>query len=659
MATARTKVGIVGGLVAAATLGGALFLTSSNEINVPVGSNLQAAINDAGCGTTLVLEANQSYAANVTLPKKDCGDQWITIQSSRAAELPEGARVGPAQAQLFARLQSTVNAGQVINTAPGAHHYRFIGIQFETRDEGVFVYDLVRLGASRGYPDAPEQTTLESVPHNIVIDRSWVAGRPNQQTQRGVSLNCRDCGITNSHIDNIIASGMDTQAVCAWNTPGPVHIINNYLSATGEIVMLGGSDPANEAMVPSNVEIRRNHLHRPMAWKGKGYTIKNGLEIKNGKNVTIDGNLIENNWCCEGQSGPTIVFTVRNQEGSAPYSIITNVSFTNNIVRNSDGAINLLGKDNIQTSQQASALLIRNNVFDQINGHFLTMNGYHDVTIEQNTHLQTSNTMTLSYNPSLRFVYRNNVTLEKAYGIIGDFGLIGTSGLEKWTPGYVFAGNVIAHPSLPSSENWYAPMPPGNEYPEALVITTDYRTPYAGKGADIDALLAAQAGANQPLPLPSPTATATPAISPIPIAVSPDNSRVPPLGQLVVADPAVWVLSGNLMLRNGSDSGGRGSQLLVCSGKVYGLGTDSAWWRWENGMNWTRVVNDPCAVASPTPTATVQPSPVPSPTIAPTATPTPTPVSSPSITPICRPNTRPVGCVCRNNAPVRPNGKCP
>ena len=42
--------------------------------------------------------------------------------------------------------------------------------------------------------------------------------------------------------------------------------------------------------------------------------VKNLLELKNARRVTIDGNLFEYSWS-SGQAGYAIVFTPRNQEG--------------------------------------------------------------------------------------------------------------------------------------------------------------------------------------------------------------------------------------------------------------------------------------------------------------------------------------------------------
>jgi len=44
------------------------------------------------------------------------------------------------------------------------------------------------------------------------------------------------------------------------------------------------------------------------------------------------------------------------------------VTFTNNIVRHSGGGLNLMGTDNIYSSQPTQRILIQNNLFDDING---------------------------------------------------------------------------------------------------------------------------------------------------------------------------------------------------------------------------------------------------------------------------------------------------
>lgn len=408
--------------------------------------DLQAAIDQAQPGDTIVLEAGAVYTAPITLPVKS-GNDFITIQTSRVSELPEGVRVSPSQSALFAKLQSSTNSEPIIKTKPGAHHYRFIGIEFSTANANVKVHDLIRLG------DWHTQTTLESVPHHLVIDRSYIHGFKTQEVQRGIALNSSETSILNSYISEVHGRGYDTQAICGWNGPGPYKIINNYLEAAGENVMFGGADPAIRELVPSDIEIRNNYFFKPLSWHTKDpsfagihWTVKNLFELKNARNVIIDGNVFENNWT-DAQAGRAILFTVRNEQSTAPWSTIENVQFTNNIVKNSPAALNMLGSDAPKPSKRGTGLRIANNLFIDISAAFLTMSGYYDVTVEHNTHFQSGNIMILYGEPSLRFTYRNNVTVRDSngYGVKGDGTGEGTVALEMFTPGYKFEKNVIAN----------------------------------------------------------------------------------------------------------------------------------------------------------------------------------------------------------------------
>jgi len=503
-------------------------------INVPAGGDLQAAINSAQLGDTIIIQAGATYGI-VTLPNKS-GTSYLTIQSSRASELT--GRVNPSQAALFAKLQSNINAEAVIKTTAGAHHYKFVGIEVSTSSTSVAVYDLVRFGEGR-----QTQTTSAQVPHDLIIDRSYIHGFADQDVQRGVSLNSAETTISNSYISNIHGIGFDTQAVGGWNGPGPFHIINNYLEGAGENIMFGGADPASSDLVPSNIEIRRNYVFKPLSWKvgdptyaGIHWTVKNLFELKNAKNVVIDGNVFENNWA-DGQAGQGILLTVRNQECTAPYSTVQNITFTNNTVKNALGALNFLGKDNeaepafgkcpLATggSVRGTGVTLNNNLFNNINGSWLTQNGFYNVSASRNTHVQNGNLTTLYGEQSQGFSYTTNLTIDHDYGIFGDGGTVGTSALDKYTPGWVMTGNVIAKP--------YGTYPPNNQYPPSLTLPPDYRSPYPGIGCDIDVLNAAQGGITPtpptplptPTPLPSPTPTPVPSPTPSPILTYGYESR--------------------------------------------------------------------------------------------------------------------------------------
>jgi hypothetical protein len=421
--------------------------------------SLQSAINAAQYGDTIILEAGATYTGSFVLPLKS-GTGEIVIQSSRVSELPEGARVNPSQSALFARIQSATPTEPVVKTVAGAHHYRFAGIEFSTSTASVVVYDLIRFGESRH-----TQTTLSSVPHHLVIDRCYIHGFDTQDVQRGVSLNSAESTVSNSYISKIHGVGYDTQAIAGWNGPGPYHIINNYLEGAGENIMFGGADPGIANLVPSDIEIRRNYVFKPKSWKvgdpsyaGTHWTVKNLLELKNARNVIIDGNVFENCWT-DGQTGIPILFTVRNQEGTAPWSILEDIKFTNNVVKGADGALNLLGSDNEKPSQRSSGLLIGNNLFTDIKGPFLTLNGYNNVSLLHNTHFQTGNIMVLYGTPVQQLVYRDNLTIRGAsgYGVFGDSLGEGVVALGKFAPDVVFKNNVLAlaQGSLYPKDNYF------------------------------------------------------------------------------------------------------------------------------------------------------------------------------------------------------------
>src|SRR5262249_23902872 len=144
-------------------------------------------------------------------------------------------------------------------------------------------------------------------------------------------------------------------------------------------------------LVPSDITISGNHIAKPTAWRSQGWTVKNLIELKNARRVSIDGNVLENNWQ-SGQQGYAVVLTPRNQYGTAPWTVVQQIQFTNNIVRHVAAGLNVLGTDDNQTSQPTTGITIRNNLFVDIsaanwggNGWLLYTNGGRSVTVDHNT----------------------------------------------------------------------------------------------------------------------------------------------------------------------------------------------------------------------------------------------------------------------------------
>jgi hypothetical protein len=184
--------------------------------------------------------------------------------------------------------------------------------------------------------------------------------------------------------------------------------------------------------------------------------------------VAIEGNLLENNWK-QAQNGFAILFTVRNQDGRAPWSVVEDVIFADNVVRHAGNGVNMHGRDDNYPSQQTRRVLIRNNLFEDIggsrwdgNGTLLQIiNGTMDVVFEHNTAFQTGSIIVTEGAPQTRFVYRLNVTPHNRYGITGAGTGTGGRTFDTFLPRAVVEKNVIVGGNA-------ADYPRGNFFPQSL-----------------------------------------------------------------------------------------------------------------------------------------------------------------------------------------------
>lgn len=441
---------------------------TGRKINVAGGEagarNFQAALDRAAAGDVILLEAGATFVGNFTLPKKSGTGDWITIRASTSdLQLPAaGTRVTPNDAARMPKLV-TPNADPVLKTAPGAHHYRLLGIELSVAPQTSITYDLIQLGSTG-------QTSLSDVPHDLVLDRCYIHGNATVNLRRGVALNSARTSVIDSYLADCHEQGADSQAICGWNGPGPFKIVNNYLEGAGENVMFGGADPKIPKLVPSDIEFRRNHCFKPLAWKkndpsyaGRAWSIKNLLELKNARRVLIDGNTFENNWV-DAQNGFSILFTVRNQEGTAPWSVVEDVSFTNNILKHVAAAINILGRDNNNESEQVQRIRIYNNLIYDVggkqwsgNGVFLQVSETRNVVVDHNTVLHRGNIINGHGQANEAFIFTNNLLPHNEYGVIGDGMGPGNATLKKYFSNLTFKKNAIAggQASLYPADNFF------------------------------------------------------------------------------------------------------------------------------------------------------------------------------------------------------------
>jgi len=427
---------------------------AGKTINVAEGEDVQAAINKAQPGDMIKLQAGATFTGNFRLPNKN-GSDWIVIRTSAAdADMPPaGTRVTPANSAIMPKLISP-NSRPVVYTDEGAHHYRFIGVEFGVA-QGKNIYNMIAFGA--------DQTSLAESPHDLIIDRCYIHGNDAGAVSRGVMLNCARAAVIDSYISNCHGEGFDTQAICGWNGSGPFKIVNNYLEGAGENVMFGGAKPSIKNLIASDIEFRLNRVYKPLSWKkghstyaGRPWSIKNLFELKNAQRVLIDQNVFENNWA-DAQAGYAILFTPRGEDGAAPWATAQDVTFTNNILRHSGNGFNIAGQDDTSPSQPSQRILIKNNLIEDIDGNkwgsasygpadgrfAQIVGGPPHIVIDHNTIIHSGSLIFADGAPGHGFIFRNNIARNNLYGVTGSNRSPGMDSLGFYFPGCDFKKNVI------------------------------------------------------------------------------------------------------------------------------------------------------------------------------------------------------------------------
>jgi hypothetical protein len=433
--------------------------SAGRTLRVPAGADLQRALDSAVAGDRILLAAGATFSGNFILREKAPGGisgGWITVQSDGTVP-SENVRVSPAQAAslAFPKIISP-NILPAITTNGAASRWRFVGVEVSVNQSITTNQGVIALGCANAC-----ETTLASQPVDIIFDRTYVHGTTNLDVRRCFGFNGARLAVIESYVSEC-HSTFDAQAIAGWNGPGPFKITNNYLEGAAENIAFGGGDPVvyGANLVPSDIEIRRNHITKPMSWKGGPWLVKNLLEFKQGRRVLIEGNVIENSWP-SGQAGYAFVLWSVNQQATCSWCVTEHMTIQNNVIRNTAGGFNLASTGSNGLAQYTAVpmnhLSILNNVVLGLDNAAVGGNGrlfqisdnIPYLVIEHNTGFSPSNSSFLwgGNLPLSNHVVRNNLVGGGQYQLFTVWG----QGQIAWdhaagtgTTGSVFAGNIVA-----------------------------------------------------------------------------------------------------------------------------------------------------------------------------------------------------------------------
>jgi hypothetical protein len=524
--------------------------SSGTVVPVPKGANLQSFINSAAPGITLTLEQGQIYYGPITLRSANTN---VTIMTKGADTLvPEGQRATPAKAVKFAKIVTKDPAKAAITTEPGAHGFKLVGLEVFACTNPLPLGG--RCPAGSGFAVLDQLINLVPTSSDIVLDRLYVHGDPAKGGRHGILLNSRQTNILNSYISDFKTENdlNDAQAIAGTLSTYDVTIQNNYLEGSSQSIMFGGGNVPSDQEIPTKIRILRNHFAKPLSWKGTKWAVKTLLELKYAKDVHIEGNVFDRTWVQSDQHGYAIVFTVKSQQKTSTFVKIKDVTFINNIVRDAGAGLQILGRDRTSDRDlgEVSNVLIRNNLFDAINGDLWggvdetgkpavglgfgvsIKNGPKTVTVDHNTIIQTrgkgpvidggisplrflitgkaTNNDPVGNLKAENLVFTNNIVHHGVSGISGDGVNMSTAAaaFAAYALGYTFLKNVVVGSSgggYPNyNDNFFNP---GDFSAVGFVdyIGRNYRlgqnSPYLfqgtdGKdvGADINLIIAKTAG---------------------------------------------------------------------------------------------------------------------------------------------------------------------
>jgi len=274
---------------------------------------------------------------------------------------------------------TTIGTGMTsASNADVPHGWKFSGIEFAPTS-GTMLYNVITVGNG-------SETSRYSMVHSFELDRIWCHDYSNAQNgpRRCIADNAQNLYVHDSYIAGMKDQNSDSQAIGGWGSMGPTAIVNNFLEASGENILYGGSYPTYYPLANQNKIFIGNYLYKPFIWKygyGAGggtpsgtclydqagidpdhqggeffldtgndqgyvcvagtwtttgsrpnhYGVKNLFEFKSGRDMTLVGNVFQGSWT-DQQNGQALTFL--QVHGSGPGIANDHITVINNKIVN-------------------------------------------------------------------------------------------------------------------------------------------------------------------------------------------------------------------------------------------------------------------------------------------------------------------------------------
>lgn len=395
-------------------------------VRVPVGGNVQAALDDArSAGGTLLLAVGTHLVNLVVRFVEDAKPVLITSDTSSIP--PNGVRITREYGPGLAWLKSANNLDPVIRYDLRSSDVHLTGL-------GIASLQFDRTMISFG---TDSMTSPDEQPERIVHDRLLMVGDPELGQHRGVMAHCRGYALTNSSLLEMHEEGRDSQCLAAWNGGQYLVLRNNTFEGGAENILFGGGAARTEAMAPKRVLIEGCTFTKNYAWNSLAHkpTMKCLLEIKQLRHGTIRNNIFEHCWAA-AWDGTAVAFKCTDQAHDEPWTLTEDITFERNRIRRVGAFFSIVGaKDDGYPTQLMRDVRIADNLVTEMDtGNwagrgtaFLISNMPENLVIDHNTIVGNGYaTSELSFNQDEQgsgFALTNTVLWQGAYGIKGPAGM--------------------------------------------------------------------------------------------------------------------------------------------------------------------------------------------------------------------------------------------